>query len=265
MRILFEVIGFIVGLPLAGLMFVFIVDVVFGTSILGTDEDVYAGPIMLSLWAGSVLVAFAMGAWGYRRLKGYSYDTSEYQLEQAGELKEAADAAKKQATEESNKAQSERVAAEEALAQVRALQQQAAEIKAEIRKGPSAADLGNVPAVVVEDLTVEGHLERVEGWLTQAQEDEDKTIKGKLHGQIIRLVNLVAVVFEKKGLVAPEKLLTVPKDVERVDQIEALIDLYTEKIRAVENDDSLDEEMRGTKIDYWRRLMETDIARLEAS
>ncbi len=69
--------------------------------------------------------------------------------------------------------------------------------------------------------------------------------------------------FEEKGLVPIDRLARVTADVERINQMETVIDLYSQKIKTVKADETLDEDEREAKIDYWQRLRDRDISRLE--
>jgi len=60
-----------------------------------------------------------------------------------------------------------------------------------------------------------------------------------------------------------QSLVLIPDELKRLNQVEALMNLYTEKMSRVRNDMSLREEDRDTKIANWERLMERDIKKIE--
>jgi hypothetical protein len=52
-------------------------------------------------------------------------------------------------------------------------------------------------------------------------------------------------------------------DVKRINQIEIIIDHYSERIKKVKEDKNLDETERENKLKYWLRLRDRDIDRIE--
>ena len=60
-----------------------------------------------------------------------------------------------------------------------------------------------------------------------------------------------------------DRLNEIPEDILRVNQIEALLDTYTDKIKKVKNDSSLDDDEKTMKISYWENLRDSHIAGLQ--
>ncbi len=63
----------------------------------------------------------------------------------------------------------------------------------------------------------------------------------------------------RNDLVELQRLAAVPEDVNRINQIETIIDLYTLKMRRVNEDKTLSDDERDVKIASWQSLMEADI------
>lgn len=60
-----------------------------------------------------------------------------------------------------------------------------------------------------------------------------------------------------------EKRERIPEQHRQLNQVETLIDLYSEKIRRVQNDEDLDDEEREEKIAYWRDLRNRQIGEIQ--
>lgn len=94
-------------------------------------------------------------------------------------------------------------------------------------------------------------------------ETNSDALIGDKHSQYLDLYNALIKVFSDHKILSPEKLHSITQDVHRINQIETLIDLYSEKIRRAKRDDDLDEDERETKVAYWQRLMDKEISDLE--
>lgn len=87
-------------------------------------------------------------------------------------------------------------------------------------------------------------------------------IHGKNHAELFELYSTLKDTFLRLKLVPLDQLEKVPEDVHRLDQIEVIMDLYTEKIRRV-RESHLDPDEQELKIDYWIRLRDKEIQALE--
>lgn len=80
---------------------------------------------------------------------------------------------------------------------------------------------------------------------------------------LLQLYSGIENIFQASGKRPPSELSTVLHDSIRINQIETILDLYSEKIAKVSKDKSLDEDEKEEKKDFWRRLRDRDITRLE--
>ncbi|CAM2005285.1 hypothetical protein APED_01360 [Acanthopleuribacter pedis] len=87
--------------------------------------------------------------------------------------------------------------------------------------------------------------------------------QGKNHTGLLELYLNLKKSFERNGLISLERLEEVTPDVQRINQIETIMDLYGEKIRKVKQDGLLDDEEQLMKVEYWIRLRDKDIQELE--
>lgn len=88
-------------------------------------------------------------------------------------------------------------------------------------------------------------------------------VSGETHSKLFDTYTWLKAIFSRNGMIDPDRLEELAPDVKRINQMETLMDLYGEKIHRVKNDDSLDDEERQMKIEYWLRLRDRDIAELE--
>jgi len=102
-----------------------------------------------------------------------------------------------------------------------------------------------------------------DAFLEKLGEIEPNQLKGTKHNKFVQLYTAMSDTFKEHGLIPLEKLIHISKDAERINQIESVLDLYTEKQTTVKNDTSLDDETKSTKLAYWQRMLDRDIARLE--
>lgn len=107
--------------------------------------------------------------------------------------------------------------------------------------------------------------DHLEGCIQRIGEVTEEQLKGTLHTRMVKAYKAIEDTLKRFKLVPVEKLALIPQDVERLNQIEAILDMYDEKIRKVRKDDSLAEEEREDKIEYWKRLRDRDIAMIEDS
>ena len=89
------------------------------------------------------------------------------------------------------------------------------------------------------------------------------TLSGEDHNTLLEMHSWFQDIFSRNNMISPERLEAVSPDVQRINQIETVMDLYGEKIRKVKHDDALDEEERQMKVEYWMRLRDRDINELE--
>lgn len=90
-----------------------------------------------------------------------------------------------------------------------------------------------------------------------------KEFQGKNHSTLLKFYTALKESFVRNNLVPLERLEAVSESVYGIDEAETIIDLYGEKINRVKLDESLDEEEREEKIEYWRRLRDRHISQIE--
>jgi len=113
----------------------------------------------------------------------------------------------------------------------------------------------------IQSVSVDTHLDIITEKIAHAS---NIVVKGEMHTKFVSLYAVLRDASLKNNSIPLEKLANVSEDVKRINQMETIIDMYTNKINQAKNDETLDEEMRDTKVSNWERLMERDIARLEA-
>lgn len=109
-------------------------------------------------------------------------------------------------------------------------------------------------------LPIEAHIKAFRGFLENDAELDD--LIGENQGEMVQLYRAMHDAFERKGLIAINRLATVPKDVHRINQIETIIDLYSLKIKRVKEDENLSDDERQRKVEAWKHLMEKDVEAL---
>lgn len=92
---------------------------------------------------------------------------------------------------------------------------------------------------------------------------DKNNLTSELDSMLLFLFKKIEDIFEAAGKKAPSQLSTVINDSIRINQIETILDLYSEKIAKVRNDDTLHEDEQEEKIEFWRRLRDRDVSRLE--
>jgi hypothetical protein len=105
--------------------------------------------------------------------------------------------------------------------------------------------------------------EHIDEFLKKLDAAEFADIKGETHTRFLKMLELVQKRFTEIGLIEPEKLKNISEDTFRINQYEALIDLYAEKIRRVKEDPSLDDDDIAAKIEFWERLRDKEISQIE--
>ena len=108
-------------------------------------------------------------------------------------------------------------------------------------------------------LDLNDHLEAFSNELDEAQVAD---LIGENQSKIVTLYKAMSDAYGRNDLVELQKLAAVPEDVNRINQIETIIDLYTLKMRRVNEDKSLTDEERDMKTASWQSLMEADIQAL---
>ena len=100
-------------------------------------------------------------------------------------------------------------------------------------------------------------------FLEKLKKVEGQEFQGENHSDLLRVFAALKKSFERNNLISPERLKTITPDVFRINQIETIMDLYGEKIRKVQEDESLDLDEKQLKVDYWVQLRERDIQELQ--
>ena len=110
------------------------------------------------------------------------------------------------------------------------------------------------------DLPLEKYLSVFLGKLETITSEE---FQGKNHSDLLKVHTALKESFQRNNLIPLEKLEVVSQSTFGIDEAETIIDLYGEKINRVKLDESLDEEEREEKIEYWRRLRDRHISQIE--
>ena len=108
-------------------------------------------------------------------------------------------------------------------------------------------------------LDLKDHLEAFSNKLDDAEVAE---LIGENQSKVVTLYKTMSDAFGRNELVELQRLAAVPEDVNRINQIETVIDLYTLKMRRVNEDKTLSDDERDVKIASWQSLMEADIQAL---
>ncbi|MEM7241241.1 MAG: hypothetical protein AAF429_03550 [Pseudomonadota bacterium] len=111
-------------------------------------------------------------------------------------------------------------------------------------------------------IPVEAHLTGLKDRLDKAKLDE---VVGKNQGELVNLYRSIHDAFEKHKLIDIHRLAAIPADVDRVNQIETIIDLYNLKISRTKADKNLSKAEKDRKLQAMEHLMEQDIAALGSS
>lgn len=104
--------------------------------------------------------------------------------------------------------------------------------------------------------------DHLEAFTDKLDEAEVNNLIGENQAKIVDLYKAMSDAFRDNDLVELNRLAAVPKDVNRINQIETIIDLYTLKMRRVNEDSSLTDHEREVKLASWQSLMEADIQAL---
>jgi multidrug resistance efflux pump len=92
---------------------------------------------------------------------------------------------------------------------------------------------------------------------------EEDTIKGD--NKFLTLYLKLKEILQKTSKIPLEQRPVVADDILRINQVETLIDVYSEKIKKVKQDESLQEEEKEEKIETWKRLQEKHISEIEGA
>lgn len=114
----------------------------------------------------------------------------------------------------------------------------------------------------VGELAVTAHLEAFEQKLDEASLND---LVGRNQSLMVSAYRKIHDIFAQHGLIAPNRLASIPKDVDRINQVEVIIDLYNVKIERAVNDTSLQDDARERKVQALQHLMERDIEALGVS
>lgn len=106
---------------------------------------------------------------------------------------------------------------------------------------------------------VELHLRALKDRLNTAKLDE---MIGANQAELVEVYRAIHDAFERHDLIAIHRLAAIPKDVNRINQIETIVDLYNLKLSRAREDTSLAEEDRERKIQALEHLMEKDVEAL---
>ena len=109
-------------------------------------------------------------------------------------------------------------------------------------------------------LSIDAYITAFKDFLENEAKLDD--LLGENQGEMVQLYRAMHDAFDRHGLIAINKLATVPKDVHRINQIETIIDLYNLKISRTEKDKKLDADVKSRKIQALQHLMEKDIEAL---
>lgn len=104
----------------------------------------------------------------------------------------------------------------------------------------------------------------IEVFSDSIDELEQLVIKGDEENHVFKLYMKLKEVLEQNSKIPLEKKRMMSDDVIRLNQIETLMDLYGEKIARVEQDETINEDERQIKINYWVALRDKEIQDLQA-
>lgn len=107
-------------------------------------------------------------------------------------------------------------------------------------------------------------LEHIEVFTNGFDELQQWIVKGDEENQVFKLYTKLKEVLEKNSKIPIEKKRMMSNDVIRLNQIETLMDLYGEKIARVQQDETINEDERQIKMNYWVSLRDKEIQDLQA-
>ena len=148
-----------------------------------------------------------------------------------------------------------------------------AEITAEIEKNKIEADLEksrieNQTMVEVAELNKQNTLEsypldhHIDTFLKRIEEVDVHDVAGDRQNKFFKLYHSLKEALESANKISTERLELITDEAVRMNQVEALLDMYSAKISRVKNDVSLDEGEKAMKIEYWKRLRDRDVTNL---
>ena len=106
---------------------------------------------------------------------------------------------------------------------------------------------------------VQMHLSGLKDRLDVAGLDE---MIGENQPELVEVYRAIHDAFERHDLIEIHRLAGIPKDVNRINQIETIVDLYNLKLSRTRKDTSLSDEERERKIQALEHLMEKDVEAL---
>ena len=116
--------------------------------------------------------------------------------------------------------------------------------------------LGRARAMFNGSTPVQAHLAGLKDRLDTAQLDE---MIGENQAELVEVYRAIHDAFERHDLIEIHRLAAIPKDVNRINQIETIVDLYNLKLSRTRKDTSLSEEDRERKMQALQHLMEKDV------
>lgn len=90
-------------------------------------------------------------------------------------------------------------------------------------------------------------------------------MKGHREGKLFELHLKVKEALEKNGKVRIDRKESVAEDALRLHQVESLLDIYSEKIKRVRDDEELDDEEKDDKIAYWKSLRDKQVSDIQGT
>jgi len=105
--------------------------------------------------------------------------------------------------------------------------------------------------------------EFIEGFKERLNTFEKKDFQAANSDVLLELAVKLNDSFKRQGLVTPLQAEEVPDHLKHINNIESIIDLYTQKMQRVKVDEALDDEEREMKLENWQRLMDKQVAEME--
>lgn len=119
--------------------------------------------------------------------------------------------------------------------------------------------LGRARPIFDGTVPVSAHLAGLKDRLDGASLDE---MIGENQGELVGIYRAIHDAFERHDLIDIHRLAAIPKDVNRINQIEAIIDLYNLKLARTRDETKLSDTERDRKLQALEHLMEKDIEAL---
>lgn len=122
--------------------------------------------------------------------------------------------------------------------------------------------LNRLNRIAANSFDIATHVDALKHRLDQASLEQ---LLAENEGDLMELYRTLHDAFDQRGLIALNRLATIPEETHRIHKLETLIDLYNQKIHGAESDDSLTEAVRERKVQSLQHLMEKDIEALGAT